>query len=78
MYADVAQEDDPFFYVGRSSLPRLCDTCGGCSVDTDAGVLILHRATPGTRTTFTDPVSGNDLFDAASLKFRFETGPRIS
>jgi len=47
-------------------------------VDTDVSLLILHRPTPGTRSTFTDPISGNDLFDAASLKFGFEPGPRVS
>jgi hypothetical protein len=62
---------DPYF-------KDLCETCSGCRVKVEAGVLILHRPTPGTQTVLLDPASGASLFDESRQELNFTAGPRIA
>jgi hypothetical protein len=70
--------DDPLIRGCVDCIKDYCDTCREATWRVDPDVLILHRSTPGTRTVFTDPASGADLFDASALKFGFVAGPQLS
>ena len=70
-------EDNSLFGACTQYFNDCSDICAGCTWKAEASVLVMHRATPGTKTVLTD-ATGADLFDASRLEFPFAAGPRIS